>query len=365
MLWGALSLFLAAHAGAEKGSVGSTGANFLKLAVGPRAIALGETFTGLADDISAIAYNPAGLGLLSRQELTAMHSEFGEGVRQEWFGYAYPSRWGTFALSVNALHTTPFPVFDAADVPSTEVTAQDASYGLTYARAFGRWSVGLTGKILRSRLVDERAHGASFDAGLLWDVWDGFRVGLAAFNGGPEFSHPNTGEELPLEGRVGFSYRLFRVDERQGREQELTFLMDAHAARDRDTFPSMGVEYIRHGVLALRAGWRGGKDNASGLSLGAGVLVNHYRKGRVPEISFDYAFIDEGDLDQSHRASVTLKFGAVRWANDLEVYQAQQPEKPKAVVKPKTLKEKVWPGTPAPKKEKPEPQSEDVMWVNP
>ena len=57
-----LAVFLISPAAAV--GPASSGAEALLLAVGPRPVALGESFVGLADDASAITYNPAGLARL-------------------------------------------------------------------------------------------------------------------------------------------------------------------------------------------------------------------------------------------------------------------------------------------------------------
>ena len=40
---------------------GTTAAQFLKIGIGPRAIAMGSAFTATANDLTAIYWNPAGL----------------------------------------------------------------------------------------------------------------------------------------------------------------------------------------------------------------------------------------------------------------------------------------------------------------
>src|SRR5207302_10246043 len=58
-----------------KNQVGTSGAAFLKIGPGARPAAMGEAFTGVADDIHAIYWNPAGLATLRSPELTGMHME--------------------------------------------------------------------------------------------------------------------------------------------------------------------------------------------------------------------------------------------------------------------------------------------------
>ncbi|MGQ9707961.1 MAG: hypothetical protein ACUVUR_03690, partial [bacterium] len=44
----------------------ATGFTFMKLGVGARPVAMGQAFTGVADDANALFYNPAGLALNSQ-----------------------------------------------------------------------------------------------------------------------------------------------------------------------------------------------------------------------------------------------------------------------------------------------------------
>ena len=54
------------------GDYGTPG-EFLNWGAGARAMGLGKAFTGLADDPSAIYYNPAGLALQNPLQITLQH----------------------------------------------------------------------------------------------------------------------------------------------------------------------------------------------------------------------------------------------------------------------------------------------------
>lgn len=335
-------IFLSGSAFGAPPSLGSTAASFLKLGVGPRPVAMGEAFTGLADDVNAIFYNPAGLGLLKRQELTLMHNELFSGVRQEWLAYAHPSgRWGTLGVSANVVHVQPFDAFDNNDVPGSKISAQDAAYTLAYSRGFGRWlSLGAAGKFVKSRLDNLSASAVAFDAGLLYDTSiEGLRAGLSAHNMGSRMKFINERYILPRSLRGGLSYHLALGAEKA---HEFTFLADMVDYRDSRPFAAVGAEYFRHKVLALRAGWRQTTDSGYGLTLGAGFCLN--RGGdRFPEISFDYAFVGAGEMGQSHRAGVTVKFGPTAGL-----------ERPAAKKKYK-----------APAKGRKDASDSEMMWINP
>src|SRR5439155_18087839 len=66
----------AAHAQFTLGEqrAGTSSATFLKIGVGARAVGLGESFVAVANDPSAIFWNPAGLASLQKEELLFSHA---------------------------------------------------------------------------------------------------------------------------------------------------------------------------------------------------------------------------------------------------------------------------------------------------
>ena len=81
---------------------------FLSLGVGARALGLGGAFVGVADDVTASFWNPAGLAQLNRKELSLMHAEtFGSFLNQDFVAFALPlreqNRMSTLAFSLQRL----------------------------------------------------------------------------------------------------------------------------------------------------------------------------------------------------------------------------------------------------------------------
>lgn len=76
---------------------GSTGANFLKINLAPRELAMGSVGIGLADGPGAMFTNPAGLGSIGHQSLSFFYNIWLEGMSAMGAGfydlsdvYAYP-----------------------------------------------------------------------------------------------------------------------------------------------------------------------------------------------------------------------------------------------------------------------------------
>ena len=59
--------------------------------VGPRAIGMGGAFSALADDASALFWNPAGLARVGHQEIAVSHANlFGTGIRDDLVSFVLP-----------------------------------------------------------------------------------------------------------------------------------------------------------------------------------------------------------------------------------------------------------------------------------
>ncbi|HLP14828.1 MAG TPA: UPF0164 family protein, partial [Bacteroidota bacterium] len=83
----------------------STGMSFLKLGVGARSVAMGETGTAYAADASASYYNPAALSFASQTDITVMHKEWIADIATEYFGAAVPGETVSLGFSFNATNT--------------------------------------------------------------------------------------------------------------------------------------------------------------------------------------------------------------------------------------------------------------------
>ena len=84
--------------------VGTTTGNFLKMNIGTRALGMGEAFCALADDVSAMRWNPAGLAFAFDSELETTHTFWLGNINHEFLGYLQPIPFGTLGVNVSYIN---------------------------------------------------------------------------------------------------------------------------------------------------------------------------------------------------------------------------------------------------------------------
>ncbi|MBV9080591.1 MAG: PorV/PorQ family protein [Elusimicrobia bacterium] len=289
-----------AAAFATNSKVGTSGAQFLKIGAGARPTAMGEAYTAVSDDVNAVYFNPAGLATLERPEITAMHTQWFQGIDYNFGAFAHPGAHGTLAVSACTLQTDAIDKRAADESALGTFTDLDAAYALSYAGKINDLtSVGATARYIRQQIDSEIASTVGGDLGLLRKL-DGtpFTLGLAARNFGAKVKFKEEGDPLPFVVDAGAAARLLK--------DRLLLSLTLSAPRDNDLQYAAGVEWAeRHTVVryAARAGYRSlatDKDGASGISLGAGI---GYRR-----LDFDFAWVPFGQLGNTFRYAVLVRF---------------------------------------------------------
>ena len=85
--------------------VGTAGAQFLKIGPGARVDGIGSAFCAIADDVTAVYWNPAGIGQLEGFNLSDTHTYWIADTRFNYLAVAAPVDFvsGTLGLSVTLL----------------------------------------------------------------------------------------------------------------------------------------------------------------------------------------------------------------------------------------------------------------------
>lgn len=294
------------------GDVGTTGAQFLQIGPGARQAAMGEAFAGVADDIHSIYYNPAGLGNLSRVEVTGMHNQQFQGINYEFAAVSVPLlSWSDSKLEKNMYGVLGFAMYNLnvgrierrgtteTDAPSDTFNSSDFAYALSYGYAFPETglSLGVTGKLIDINLDSFHATGFAADAGGLYRMRR-LSIGMGLRNGGSVRRLSSTTDPLPLTLYSGVGYRL---------TDHLLAAMDIDLPKSNNAQLAFGGEYsypfTDKITGSLRAGYNMRTHTAGGVSGSSfGMGVGYYN------FMFDFAWVPYGDLGNTFRYSLHVKF---------------------------------------------------------
>jgi hypothetical protein len=291
------------HVEAANKNTGTTGAQFLKIGAGARPAGMGEAFTAVADDVNAVAWNPAGLGYLPSPQFTAMHTQWFQGADYEFLAAAYPYGWGTLGIGAASLTVDDIEKRAAdTDAPDGLFEASDMAYTISYGKSFGEdWSAGINVRHLRSRIDTESASAFAADLGGLWRTpHRPLTMGLTVRHLGTEIKFVDEGDPLPLTATLGAGYRLF--------EDKLSLGVDLRQPVDNDLQVGAGTEFTQTFAWdlagSLRAGFNSAgtdpSDGLTGLSIGLGLSWRN--------VAFDAAWVPYGFLGNTFRYAFLVKF---------------------------------------------------------
>ena len=165
-------------------NAGTSGAAFLKIEAGSRPAGLGGAFVGLADDVNAVFYNPAGLTSIEDRELTAMQNFWFAGINNESLGYAQRMGNGVFGLSLLGAFAEIEERSEPTREPDRTFTASAFAAGLSYSYEIARdTSLGGTLKVISQQFDVEDWIGVAGDVGVLL-IRRRFRLGASLRNVG-------------------------------------------------------------------------------------------------------------------------------------------------------------------------------------
>lgn len=275
-------------------SIGTSAADFLKLAPNARAVALGNAYVAVADEANAIYWNPAGLGQLKNKEFTASYLSYVESIHYGFLGFVYPRRTGACGIGINYLTTNIERVKELDASLGQPLYEKDGTYTagafvlfLSYARRiFNNLSLGLNLKVINEKLDDSSANAFALDLGGLWKL-SGLRMGFSVQNIGTKLKD----DTLPMNLRLGGAYSLLK--------DKLLTALALNYSLDKDFRAGVGLEYLLKEVLPLRIGYEYGNDLA-GLSCGLGFKFKVYK--------IDYTVAPYADFGLTHRVSFSSGF---------------------------------------------------------
>ena len=182
---------------------GTTTGELLKIPVGTRAIGMGDAYTALADDSSALYWNPAGMSFASQKEASFMHSSLIESVHLEQLSYISPGDSYAFGTSFNYLGSAGINGYDTTGAPTGNVNAYSYVLNGGVSRLVtDALSLGISGGILHETLDTDSANTFAANAGAIYQLpvhpWSGdYNLGVSALNIGPGLKYVSERDPLP------------------------------------------------------------------------------------------------------------------------------------------------------------------------
>ncbi len=296
--------------------VGTTGSDFLKIPIGTRGVAMGNGFSALSNDVTAMFWNPAGLMNVEGESVYLENIRWLADISYNAVGAAYNINpfWtvGVFGAMMNS-----------GDIEVTTVENQNGTgeyfsvnnlvAGVSVAsKLTDKFSFGANIKYVREDLDKEISGSYAVDVGTMYDTrWNTVRISMNIRNFGPEIQLAGTyhdwdnGTLLPDEqSYLAYHFPMvFRLglaaDPILTAQNRLTVVGELEHPNDNVERINLGGEYAFQEAFFLRGGYTFNHDSL-GLSAGVGV--------KFAGFEIDYAVSDYGVLDLVHRFSIQFGF---------------------------------------------------------
>jgi len=303
--------------------VAQTGCGFLDVGAGARACGMGEAFTVLGQDATALFYNPSGIGKIDANfDLAAGGMQWIADINYLYLAAAFNAGvWGNFGFSLIApdygkIYGTRVDSLAPSGFVNTGLVDVSAfCAGVAYAREFtDKFTVGGQIKYVSQHLgsnlfegdvagvvdtVENEIFTLSYDFGLLfYPGFKSFAFGMSVRNFSPRVTYERIGFELPLTFALGVGMDILDLF---GEHSDYSFNIGADMLHPRDWEEKyyVGGEFGYKDMIFLRAGYKF-NSYAQGLTAGVGIEYSG--------VKLDYSYSRHELFDMINRASVGFSF---------------------------------------------------------
>ena len=271
---------------------GGTGMQFLKIAADARSTSLGGAYVAIADDVSSLYWNPAGITGVDTGKVNCQLSYaryFGDisanfaGVVMKSGKYSFVG-FNVFSMNYGKMDET--TEFDPKGTGRT-FTPVNYSIGITYAKILtNSFSFGVTGKFAQEGYAGVNINNAMFDLGLKYNVGVKYtRFGVSFSNFGFNVTPSGSATILKFNGQQNISNfseisvpAFFRLgvafDPIHNNTHILTLAGQLNHPTDNNETYSLGAEYSYLRIGYLRTGYEFFADETYiAPSFGAGIKI--------------------------------------------------------------------------------------------
>ena len=277
----ATSLVLTANVHAQD-KVGTTAAAFLSITSGAKATAMGGAYVAVADDGSAMFWNPAGMAQLESNTVTFSNMNwFLDSQIQDASVVINGGNLGNFALSVRSINHGEIEVttIDLPEGTGEVFSPTNLSVAVSYSRFItDNFSIGANTKFVQEKIWNESATGFAVDLGVFYRTnFKNLRIGMSMTNFGNEMKMAGddlrqaidideaiNGNNDRLEGYLGVDSwpmpLLFKVglaiDALDIENHKIELAVDAKHPNDNSESVDLGLEYGFNDLVFFRGGDR-------------------------------------------------------------------------------------------------------------
>lgn len=307
---------------------GTSAANFLKIGLGAKSVALAESDLTLSDDASNLYINPATISRIDKASATFSYVQWLVNTNLSYLAVTLPSDFGSFGLDIT--------YFGSGDIKETTLLMQDGtgrvvstsdlSIGISYAKNLtDRFSVGAKVKYLKETLVSVSASTFAFDIGSVFETsfLNNLKLGITLSNFGGEMQFDGndlivtqvvpgspTNKQipailqtnswnLPLLFRIGASTNAIDIE-----NYKLGLSYTVLDSRDYDVRHHVGASFNIYDLVTLRAGYRFNYAETT-FSVGLGIKAKTDFAG---DLMIDYAYTDFGVLNGINQFTLSINF---------------------------------------------------------
>lgn len=304
-----------------------------ELAVGSRSLGLGRAYVALADDVSTLFQNPAGIAALNQWQLTSLaanllgeiqYAQFGGtlslGSEAVGIGYVGASIGGSLLSRRDPVTNRIVPTGAGAIGYNSSVILLSGA-----TRRLKNLYLGYSLKIFSQELIgvpggNVSALGQDLDLGAKYLPLSWLNLGICLQNilpcssGGRLMWGSGISESIPATVKLGTAFKLVGPGAlREFRVHKLTLAYDYEffpRRANRPPLSHLGLEWLPWEELSLRIGLdqdavaTGGGGIGIDNNLAAGVGVSFYG------VRLDYAFHTFGGLAENNTHFFSLSFGA-------------------------------------------------------
>ncbi|MFM8457243.1 MAG: PorV/PorQ family protein, partial [Ignavibacteria bacterium] len=191
--------------GGEFKKVGAAGAQFLKIGVGARGNGMGGAYSSLANDVTAMYWNPAGIADINGMAANISYTEWFAGFSHNFAGLVLPIGDSyRFGVSLTSFSSGDIPIttLEKAEGTGASYSISDFALGASLAGYItNEFAFGLSFKYIQNSFASLGSSGVAFDVGTIYKTdFKDTRLSFSISNLGGQQAY--SGADLNRQGKL-------------------------------------------------------------------------------------------------------------------------------------------------------------------